>query len=372
MGIGGTPLLPAPRLAAELGLGEVYLKDDTRFPSSCAKDRATTVGLARAAELGRRTVACASTGNAASSLALLAANAGVRAVLFVPERAPSPKVAQLVAAGATVVRVKGTYDDAYDLSLLAFERFGWYSRNSGHNAFLVEGKKTAGLEIGLDLGWRAAGSVFVSVGDGSVVTGAWKGSWELWRVGLVPGLPRVFGIQAEGAAPIAREWRRLVEAGRIAEGGPRVEDEGEPGMGPAQLADDPLWHPAQREAVLEETVPDTQADSIAVGKPRDWRRALASVARSGGRYLTVPDPEILDAIRLLARTEGVFVEPACAAALAGLVRAVREGEPRPPEPVVVLLTGSGLKDPGAATAGLALPEAIEPDLDRVAALTAEG
>jgi len=323
--VGWTPVYEAPRLAADVGAGRLFLKDDGRNPTASFKDRASAVGVMKALEFGARTIACASTGNAASSLAGLAASVGLPSVIFIPERAPAPKVAQLLVFGATVVRVHGSYEQAFDLCARACARFGWYNRNSGTNPFLVEGKKTAGLEIAEQCGAAVPDWVVVSVGDGCTIGGIGKGLREMHRLGFIPRLPRLLGVQAEHAAPIVHAFR----------------------SGSSLVP------------VLAETV----ADSIAVGTPRNWRRAIAVVAASAGSMITVNDDEILSAMNATARLGGVFGEPAGVAGVAGLRKAVACGVIRRGESALVVITGSGLKDIESARKAGGDPLDVAPDID---------
>ncbi len=305
--VGWTPLYRARRLEERLGLQSLWVKDDGRNPTASFKDRASAVGVVKACELGKRTVTAASTGNAASSLAGLAASIGLPTVIFVPERAPEAKVAQLLLFGATVFMIRGNYDQAFDLCLHASEVYGWYSRNTAYNPYLSEGKKTAALEICEQLHWQAPDRIYVAVGDGCIIGGLGKGLRDLYALGLIDRLPRLMGVQAEGSAVLARAWQR---------GGEEIE---------------PI-------------VPETLADSISVGIPRDRIKALRAVRETQGAYVTVSDDEILEAMRILAREAGVFAEPAGATPLAGLRRTLREGTVDPGERIVVLVTGNGLKD----------------------------
>jgi threonine synthase len=321
--VGWTPIYDVPRLAAAVGIKRLFLKDDGRNPTSSFKDRASSVGVVKAQEFGFATIACASTGNAASSLAGMAAACGLRSVIFVPQRAPEPKVTQLLIFGATVVRVKGTYENAFDLCREACRKFGWYDRNSGTNPFLVEGKKTAGLEIAEQFGATVPAWVVVSVGDGCTIGGIGKGLEEMRRLGFIDHVPRLLGVQAEGARPLLNAFRS-------------GED-------------------------LSPTPTDTIADSIAVGTPRNWRRAIQQIKSSCGDMIAVTDDEILEAMRLTARLGGVFGEPAGVTGVAGLKKAIAGGIVRPDDSAVVVITGNGLKDIQSAkrTAGEALE--IEPD-----------
>jgi len=318
--VGWTPLYQAKRLGEKLGLSNLYLKDEGRNPTASLKDRASAIGVVKAQELGKKVITCASTGNAASSLAGLAASVGMRNVIFVPESAPKAKVAQLLIFGAQVIMIKGTYDQAFDLCLEASDEFGWYSRNTAYNPYLSEGKKTAGLEVCEQLGWQAPDRVFVSVGDGCIIGGLHKGFKDLLALGFIERLPKLVGVQAEGAAPLVRAW----ETGKF-----------------------------------EPIVPNTLADSISVGVPRDRVKALRAVRESGGKYVAVSDEEILEAMRQLG-TEAVFAEPAGAAGFAGLVKLADEIDPQ--ELIVVLVTGNGLKDVESAIKATKEPPKIEPTM----------
>ena len=321
--VGWTPVYDVPRLAIALGMKKLFLKDDGRNPTSSFKDRASSVGVVKAQEFGFKTIACASTGNAASSLAGMAAASGLRSVIFVPQRAPEPKVTQLLIFGATVVRVKGTYENAFDLCREACQKFGWYDRNSGTNPFLVEGKKTAGLEIAEQFGATIPDWVVVSVGDGCTIGGIGKGLEEMKRLGFIDRVPRLLGVQAEGARPLLNAFRSGKD--------------------------------------LSPTSADTIADSIAVGTPRNWRRAIQQIKASRGDMIAVCDDEILEAMRLTARLGGVFGEPAGVAGVAGLKKAIADRIVPGDNSAVVVITGNGLKDIQSAkrTAGEALE--IEPD-----------
>jgi threonine synthase len=309
------------------GLADLYVKDDGQNPTASYKDRASSVVVIKAQEKGRTIVTCASTGNAASSLSGFAAAAGLPAVIFVPERAPEAKVAQLLVYGARVFSVRGSYDDAYDLAALAAERFGWYNRSAAMNPYLVEGKKTGAFEIAEQLEWNPPDAVFVGVGDGSVISGLCKGFDEFVQLGLIERAPRVIGVQAETSSPIA-----------------------------AAFAD---YHGARVE--FSDTEASTVADSICVGKPRDVVKAVTYVARNGGGFVRVSDDEILDAIVGLARSTGVFAEPAGAAAYAGLVKEARAGR-LDGQRAAVVISGNGLKDVASARARVGAPIRIEPDL----------
>lgn len=325
LSVGWTPLTPAPALARRLGLASLHLKDDGRNATGSLKDRASSVGVVKAREKRRGIIACASTSNAASSCAGMAASLGLRSVIFVPQRAPEPKVTQLLIFGATVLRVRGSYEDAFQLCQRSCERWGWYNRNSGINPYLVEGKKTAGLEIAEQLGWEPPEWVAVSVGDGCTVAGVWKGFRELRTLGLIERTPRILGVQAEGAAPITTAF-----------------ESGEP---------------------MQPVEPKTLADSIAVGVPRNWKKAVLAVRESGGAMINVSDDAILDAMRYTGRLAGIFAEPAAATAVAGLQKAAAEGLVRRRATAVALITGNGLKDVQSARKAAGRPYDISSDGD---------
>lgn len=325
---GGTPVVPAPSLARELGLSALFVKDDGRNPTGSFKDRASAVGVTRARWLGRREVTCSSTGNAASSLAGFAAEAGMKSYIFVPATAPEAKVAQLLVYGAKVLLVDGAYEDAFRTCQESVEAFGWYNRNCAINPYLVEGKKTCGLEIGEEMRGEMPDVVTVALGDGCTTAGIWKGLTEMKRHGIIDRLPRILAVQAEGAAPIAKTFER---------GDERVE---------------PL---SAR----------TIADSINVGSPRNAVKALRAVRASGGAVVTAPDEAILSWIPRLARATGVFAEPTGVAALAGLEVAIARGLVSRGESVLHVATGNGLKDIRGAMRSVAAPARIPASLDAV-------
>ena len=317
--IGWTPIYPTPRLAADLGLRHLWVKDDGRNPTASFKDRASAIAVVKGRERGAAIITTASTGNAAAALSGICASVGQPNVIFVPEKAPAAKIAQLLAYGATVMLVRGSYDDAFELCLQAADAYGWYNRNTGFNPYMSEGKKTASFEICEQLGWDAPDRIFVSVGDGCIIGGIHKGLKDLMALGWIEKMPKLMGVQAAGSNYLAEAW-----------------ENGEDVLTKAPIHD------------------QTVADSISAGLPRDRLKAMAAVKETDGAYLTVSDDEILAAIPALARGSGVFAEPAGAAAYAGLVKAVANGMVSPDERVVVLNTGSGLKDVAGAMKGVAL------------------
>ena len=328
--VGWTPLHPFPALARELKLSALYVKDDGQNPTASYKDRASSIVVIKAQEKAKPVVTCASTGNAASSLAGFAAATPLETIIFVPKTAPEAKVAQLLVYGARVFLVNGSYDVAYDLAAEAAEAFGWYNRSAAVNPYLVEGKKTGAIELAEQMNWQLPDVVFVGVGDGSVVSGICKGFAELKQLGWIDKVPQVIGVQAEGSAPIAKAFD-------------------------AYDGQD-VW--------FEDIEAHTVADSICVGKPRHVVMAVKFMAANGGRFVTVSDDAILGAIIQLARRTGVFGEPAGAAAYAGLLKLTEAGELKG-KSAAVLITGNGLKDVSSARKVVGAPTVIEPSLKAV-------
>lgn len=321
---GGTPVFKLTSLAERLGLQNLWLKDESCNPTASFKDRASAVVVARAREIGAEVVVTASTGNAGAALAGMCAAAGQKAVIFAPKSAPKAKVAQLRIFGAKVLLVDGSYDEAFELAVSAANEFGWYCRNTGYNPFTAEGKKTAAFEIwewwenthrmwheefGADVD-HAPLTIFVSVGDGNIISGIHKGFKELFRLGWIARIPRIIGVQAEGSAAVANAFHANTET-------------------------------------IKPVSSKTIADSIAVDLPRDGVRAVRAAKETGGTYVYVSDEEILQAITALGKV-GVFAEPAGAAAYAGLIKGVGSGVVGSEDPILVLNTGSGLKDINAA------------------------
>ena len=327
--VGWSPLYRAQRLAGVLGLRELYIKDDGQNPTASLKDRASAMAVVKALEAGADTIACSSTGNAASSLAGNAAAAGLSTYIFVPSRAPKGKVAQLMIFGATVISVDGSYEDTFTLSKTAIDRWGWYNRNAAINPYLSEGKKTVSFELMEQLGWQVPDYVALSVGDGCTIAGVWKGLKDLHSAGFIDRLPRLISVQAEGCCPLNR----------------------------ALLTGEP-WHP------MEE---NTLADSIAVGVPRNADKALMAVRESQGIAVNVSDEEILAAMRLLGRTQGVFGEPAGVTGTAGVKKALDLGLLSPDATVVSIVTGNGLKDVQNGIHAAGEPMVVSPDLDALLA-----
>ncbi|MTV49195.1 threonine synthase [Heliobacillus mobilis] len=329
--VGWTPLYNTPKLAEWLGVEQCWVKDEGRNPTASFKDRASAVGVVKALEKGATRITCASTGNAASSLAGFSSAAGLPASIFVPRRAPEAKVAQLLVFGAQVFSVGGTYDQAWELCMLASAEFGWYNRNCAINPYLIEGKKTVSLELAEQFYELTPGKfpdwVVVSVGDGCTIGGVWKGLKEMHRLGFIPRLPKVLGVQAEGCQPFLTAW---------------------------------LNHQP-----LQPCDADTLADSIAVGHPRNFHKGMQAVVESGGAFVAVPDEAILEAMTTLARKAAVFGEPAGVTGAAGVKAAVQSGIIDPAESVAIIVTGNGLKDIASAIKAAGAPTLIEPDLEAV-------
>ena len=323
--VGWSPLYKADRLAGVLGLRKLYIKDDGQNPTASLKDRASAMAVVKALEAGADTIACSSTGNAASSLAGNAAAAGLSTYIFVPSRAPKGKVAQLMIFGAAVISVDGSYEDTFALSKTAIDRWGWYNRNAAINPYLSEGKKTVTFELMEQLGWQVPDYVALSVGDGCTIAGVWKGFRDLYETGFIDKLPRLISVQAEGCCPLNRAL---------------------------QTGED--WRPMAE---------NTLADSIAVGVPRNAGKALNAVRESGGIAVNVSDEEILEAMRLLGRTQGVFGEPAGVTGAAGVKKALELGLLDPEATVVSIVTGNGLKDVQSGIKAAGEPMLVRPDLD---------
>jgi threonine synthase len=305
--VGDTPLVAPQRLREVSGTPRLWLKDETRSPTGSNKDRATALVLEHAMREGVEVVSCASTGNVAVSLAVGAAAAGVRAVIFVPAGVSQAKLTVMLLAGATVIQVTEGYDAAFRLSRQSAAAFGWYDRNTGVNPLTLEAKKTVAFEIWEQLGRRFPDVVIVPVGDGPTLSAMVKGFRELRACGVADRLPRIVGVQAEGCQPLKRAWERS------------------DGARPVR--------------------PDTIADGIAVGNPVSALMVLRDVRETGGGFVAVSDESLKEAITAIASTSGIIAEPAAAAAWAGLEPAVAAGFVNQDESVVVLITGTGLKTP---------------------------
>ena len=325
--IGWTPLYEAKKLGKNL-----FLKDDGKNPSASFKDRASAVTIVRAQELGARIVTGASTGNAGSSMACLAASLEISTVIFVPQKAPKAKITQLLIFGAKVIMVKGTYDEAFDLCLEATKEYGWYNRNTGYNPYTREGKKTCAYEICEQLNWEVPDKVFVPVGDGNIISGIWKGFKDLKEIGFIDRLPQLVAVQSELSNAVVRAVKTSIQ------------------------------HPGSR-IQIEPVKATTIADSISVDIPRDGLAAVKAIQESKGLAVEVSDEEILEAIKIVARATGIFGEPAGVTSYAGYKKLKEKGEIEGKERIVCLITGNGLKDIDSGMKVAGEPFLIEPTLE---------
>jgi len=320
---GGSPLLKCSRLGERLGMKNLSVKFDGANPTGSFKDRGMTVGITKAKELGMKTVTCASTGNTSASLAAYAGLAGLRCVVLIPEgKVALGKLAQAMMHGALVISIKGNFDQALDMVMKTSEKLGMYVLNSV-NPFRIEGQKTASYEICDQMEGRCPEYLYIPVGNGGNSAAYWKGFAEYESLGVVPGHPIIRGIQAEGAAPVAH-----------------------------------MFESGSKELVPIKN-PNTVATAIRIGNPANWKKTVRAIRESGGYASVVTDEEILEAQRSLAKFEGIFAEPAGAAALAGLVKDIELGKIDKSADVVCVSTGHGLKDPDVAIAQSIQPKVIE-------------
>ena len=324
---GLTPLVEAPRLAAALGVGELWLKLDTANPTHSFKDRVVAVSAAKALELGRTTLSCSSTGNLANAVAARAAAEGLEAVVLVPADLEPEKLVATAVYGAQILAVDGSYDDCSRLSVeLSFE-LDWAFVNVGLRAYYAEGSKTLAFEVAEQLGWSFPDAVIAPIASGAMFTKVHQGFAELSELGLVDGTtPRLVGGQAEGCAPVATAFAA--------------------------------------NAKVRPVRPNTLARSLAIGSPADGDLAVATARKTGGSVHAVSEDEIADNIRLLAETTGVFGETAPGVTLGALREAVRRGELGEGDRVVLLVTGDGLKTPGVVADDVELVS-VQPDADLI-------
>ncbi len=324
--VGGTPLYRYPSKDNTGFPFNLFLKDDSQNPTFSYKDRASALVSAYAREKGWSTIVAASTGNAGSSMAGICAAQQQQAVIMVPESAPVAKISQVLMYGATLVPVKGTYDDAFELSLQATEAFGWYNRNTGFNPLTIEGKKSAAFEIYDQMQGNVPDHVFVPVGDGVIISGVYKGFEDLLLMGIIDYMPIIVAVQSAQSANLVNNLQT---------------------------------------AAFKATSSTTIADSISVDIPRNFYMAKGFINKYGGKGFIVDDSEIMEASAQLARNYGIFAEPAAAAAYAGLIKMHRNGEIREGSNNVVMLTGSGLKDLKSIQKMLKKPDSIECSLDHL-------
>lgn len=327
--VGWTPIYSSQRMSEFYGIDDLWVKDEGKNPTASFKDRASAVVVERAREINAEIVVTASTGNAGAALAGMAAATGHKAIIFAPRTAPAAKVAQLLVYGAKVILVDGNYDSAFDLTIEAAKEFGWYCRNTGFNPFTAEGKKTAAFEIWEQVVLKLNDSrkpvcVFVSVGDGNIISGIHKGFKDLKNLGWIDQVPRIFGVQSELSAAIANAYNANTE-------------------------------------IITPVSATTLADSISVDLPRDGVRAVRAARQTGGGYITVEDQDIIKNIADLGRF-GIFAEPAGSTSIAGLRIAIATGLIQSDDPVVVINTGNGLKDIRSAMLAVEGAPVIEPSM----------
>lgn len=321
--VGDTPLYRFEMATEDGSKLNFLLKDDSQNPTFSFKDRASQLVSAYAKEQGIDTIVAASTGNAGSSLAGICASQGQKAIIMVPKTAPTAKMLQIVMYGATPVLVNGNYDAAFDLSLEATKSFGWFNRNTAYNPFTIEGKKTVAYELFDQLNGNLPSLIFVSVGDGVIISGVYKGFEDLLQLGLIAAMPTVVAVQSDKSDNLVRN------------------------MGTGSFNMKPAT---------------TLADSISVDYPRNFFMAKSYLQRYNGKWLTVSDEEIMQASFVLAKNTGIFAEPAAAAAMAGMLKYNGTNSSSQQESMLVLSTGSGLKDTKTPLQSIKLPDPIEPSI----------
>ncbi len=325
---GGTSLYSCERLAEKVKLRNLWVKNEGENPTGSFKDRGMTVGVSIAKTLGSKTVACASTGNTSASLAAYAAKAGLKCVVMIPSgKIALGKLSQAIMYGALVLAVEGNFDQALDLVQQSSKRLGLYLLNS-LNPYRLEGQKTIAFEVIEQLG-QPPDTIILPVGNAGNISAIYKGIMEWRQLGIIEEAPRLIGIQAEGAAPIAQAYKK-----------------------------------GKREVVFVEK-PETIATAIRIGKPVNWEKALRAIYDTNGVAETVTDKEILEAQKLLARTEGIFVEPASAASIAGLIKLLDMGLIDKDERIVCITTGHGLKDPDTPIKTCEKPIQVKPSMEEI-------
>jgi threonine synthase len=322
--VGETPLYKETQMNGSNLNFNLYLKDDSQNPTFSFKDRASAVVSAHAKENNIQIIVAASTGNAGSSLAGMCAAQKQNAVIMVPEKTPAAKLTQIVMYGAKIIPVKGTYDDAFDLSIKATERFGWYNRNTAYNPLTIEGKKTVSFELFEQLKNKVPDRIFVPVGDGVIISGVYKGFEDLLNLEIIDRMPVIVAVQSEGSNNLIRNLKNT----------------------------DFDIRPS-----------NTLADSVSVDIPRNFYMAKQFIEIYGGECIEVSDNAILEASVTLAKNTGIFSEPAAAIALAGMLKYMTENRIPDNSENVVLLTGSGLKDLKSVQKKIMIPEAIMPDIN---------
>lgn len=327
--VGWTPLYRTESLGKKYGCPNLYIKDEGKNPSGSLKDRAGSIALAKSFEFKAEKIAGASTGNAGSSMACLCASVGISPIIFVPKTAPKAKIAQLLLYGAKVIAVNGTYDMAFDLCHDVCEKYGWFNRNTGYNPFTREGKKSCSFEICEQLGWKAPDWVVVSVGDGNIISGIWKGFKDLYNVGLIDKLPKICAAQSEKSNAVVKSVKN-----------------------------------STLENIKIETISATTlADSISVDLPRDGIGAVKAVLESNGTCVEFSDEKILEALKEVSSMTGIFTEPAGSASIAGFKELAKQGIFKDNETVVCVATGNGLKDVDSAMKVAGTPHITEPSVE---------
>ncbi len=327
--VGETPLYRQSELNRKNLSFNLYLKDDSQNPTFSFKDRASALVYAYAKENNIDTIVAASTGNAGSSLAGICASQGQKAIIIVPESAPLAKLTQIVMYGAAIIPVKGTYDDAFDLSIKATEKFGWYNRNTAFNPLTIEGKKTVSFELFEQLNQNIPDRIFVPVGDGVIISGVYKGFEDLLQLGIIKKMPTIVAVQSDSSDNLTRNI-------------------------------------SNSEFIIKTS--NTIADSISVDIPRNFYMTKQFIETYKGEYLTVTDNEILNASSQLSKNTGLFVEPAAATAFAGLLNYMNNNKIKAGSDNVVLLTGSGLKDLQSVQSVISIPDAVVPDVESLGKL----
>lgn len=328
--VGDTPFYRIDKLNGETLPFTLFLKDDSQNPTFSFKDRASAVVSAYAKENGLNTIVAASTGNAGSSLAGICAAQRQKAIIMVPQKAPAAKLTQIVMYGATIIPVKGTYDDAFDLSILATKEFGWYNRNTAFNPFTIEGKKTVSFELYEQMGFEIPDRVFVPVGDGVIISGVYKGFEDLLNLGWIRKMPTIVAVQSEGSQNLVNNL-----------------------------------HSTSFKMEPSSTI----ADSISVDIPRNFYMAKQFMEMYQGESVIVTDEEIISASGMLSRNTGIFAEPAAATAFAGMLKYNEQQKFAKGSKNVVLLTGSGLKDLKGVASIVKIPEAIEASIEVLKRIT---
>jgi threonine synthase len=324
--IGNTPLYKVEALNEKSLPFELYLKDDSQNPTFSFKDRASAMVSAYAKENGIDTIVAASTGNAGSSLAGICAAQQQKAIIMVPEKAPPAKLAQIIMYGASIITVKGTYDEAFDLSIEATKKYGWYNRNTAYNPFTIEGKKTVSFELFEQMEFRVPHRVFVPVGDGVIISGVYKGFEDLLELGFITTMPIIVAVQSSGSQNLVRNLQ------------------------------------ASSFSIIPS---NTIADSISVDIPRNFYMAKYYMDKYNGESVIVSDEEIINASSELARNTGLFAEPAATAAFAGMLLYFEQRKLPKKSQNVVLLTGSGLKDLKGISSIVKVPKAVDPNMNAI-------